>query len=67
MPIIIFRGYKLETRKRVHDWAARVTDPDGATHLFIGPDQKSVEQQGRDFIKGKNPFRDEDEEGPEAA
>jgi hypothetical protein len=62
---IIFRGYKLETRKRAHDWVARVTDPEGGQSLFTGKGQMEVEQQARDFIKQRHPWRDADEEEPE--
>lgn len=60
MAKIDFRGHKIETRKRTHDWAARVTGPNGA--LFVGESEKDVEQQARDFIRSVNPWRDADEE-----
>jgi hypothetical protein len=67
MAVIYFRGYRLETRTRAHDSVARVTDPDGVPHLFVGKSQMEAERMGRDYIKARNPWRDEDEEGPEVA
>lgn len=62
MPTIIFRGYRIETRKRAHDYMARVTDPDNRPQLFIGASEMEVEQKARDYVKTRHPWRDEDEE-----
>lgn len=65
---LTFREHEVHVKARTHDYAARVHFPrsEGGYRDFFGPTEADVEQQARDFIKERRPWRDADVE-PEVA